>query len=71
MYIISNVVLAVGLSLVFFGDIVEIREGTIIAALLTGVAVNIFNSFLTEPLTSLMTHRPIRAAKTRKTADPA
>lgn len=68
---ITNVILAAGLSLVFFGNIVEIREGTIIAALLTGFAVNIFNKLLTDPLNTVMTCRHIRATKSRKAANTA
>lgn len=69
---IANVILAAGLSLVFFGNIVEIREGTIISALLTGIAVNIFNKLLTEPLNALMTRTGIRTSRGRRdTVNPA
>lgn len=49
------VVLAVILSLLFFDfTIVGTREGTIISALFTGVAVKFFNKMLYKPLTNTL-----------------
>lgn len=46
------VVLSVSLSLFFFsGNILGTREGTLIAALCTGLAVKLFSKLLTNPLT--------------------
>ncbi len=48
---IGCVIASVILSLIFFDfKIIEIREGTIIAALLTGLAVKFFNKLLKNPL---------------------
>lgn len=43
------------LSLLLLGEIVGIREGTLIAALLTGAVVNIFCRLLKEPLNKILT----------------
>nr|WP_302597185.1 DUF6198 family protein [uncultured Cellulosilyticum sp.] len=52
---VSCVVLAVGISLVLFdAKIVGTREGTIIAALLTGVVVKFFINKLNAPLGKLL-----------------
>ena len=45
---------AAALSMLFFGKIVGIREGTLIAALLTGVVVNLIKKPLDKPLNSFM-----------------
>ena len=53
---ISCVVAAVILSLIFFNMKIEgTREGTIIAALLTGVVVKFYLKFLNKPLDKLLT----------------
>lgn len=53
---ISNVVLALLLSLVFFDfSIVGMREGTIIAAFCTGVVVKFFQKYLTKPVEKTLT----------------
>lgn len=53
---ISNVVLALLLSLVFFDfTIVGMREGTIIAAFCTGVVVKFFQKYLTKPVEKMLT----------------
>ena len=44
----SCVALAVALSFILCGEILEVREGTLVAALLTGVFVNIFGRLLTS-----------------------
>jgi len=49
------VVLALVLSLLFFRSIVGTREGTVLSALLTGVAVKFFSRRLTAPVTRLLT----------------
>ncbi len=49
------VITALALSLIFFDfTIVGTREGTVISALLTGVAVKFFNRKLNQPLNSLL-----------------
>lgn len=53
---ISCVVLALVLSLLFFkGKIVGMREGTVIAALLTGQTVKFFQKRLEKPLNKILT----------------
>lgn len=53
---VSCVILAVLLSLLFFDlRIVGTREGTIVAAVFTGVVVKFFTKRLQEPLTRLLT----------------
>ena len=53
---VCNVILAVILSLIFFNmQLVGTREGTIISALLTGVAVKIFSKIVNNPLTKILT----------------
>lgn len=53
---ISCVMMAVLLSLLFFDfKIVGTREGTVIAALCTGLAVKIFSKLLHDPATKLLT----------------
>ena len=50
------VLMAVLLSLLFFdGAVVGTREGTVLAAVLTGFVVKFFNKRLSEPLTSILT----------------
>lgn len=52
---VSCVILAVLLSLILFDfRIVGTREGTVISALLTGVAVKFFNRILQNPINSLL-----------------
>lgn len=52
---VSCVVIAVLLSLIFFNfNIVGMREGTIISALLVGVVVKFFNKNLQQPLNSFL-----------------
>ncbi len=52
---ISNVILAILLSLIFFDfSIVGIREGTVIAALLTGVVVKICSKIVKKPLEAIL-----------------
>ena len=48
------VVIAAVLSWLFFGKIVGIREGTLIAALLTGWVVNLITKPLNKPLNNLL-----------------
>lgn len=53
---ISCVIMAVLLSLIFFDfKIVGTREGTVIAALCTGLVVNFFSKLLHEPAAKLLT----------------
>ena len=42
------VALAVALSFILCGEILEVREGTLVAALLTGVFVNLFGRLFTS-----------------------
>ena len=52
---ISCVLASLALSLLFFhGKIVGIREGTVIAALLTGTTVKLFSRYLRAPLNRLL-----------------
>lgn len=52
---ISWVLLSIVLSLIFFdGRLVGTREGTIISAVLVGVAVKLFRPLLQKPLTALL-----------------
>lgn len=48
------VIIAVVLSLVFFGSIEGTREGTILSALLTGFIVNIMLKFIKDPILSIL-----------------
>lgn len=52
---VTCVVLAVLLSLVFFGTVRGTREGTIIAALLTGVAIRFITPKIRKPLEAFLT----------------
>ncbi len=53
---VGCVILAVALSALFFGGrMVGTREGTVIAALLTGLAVNFFVSRFNAPLNTILT----------------
>jgi len=47
---VAMVVIALTLSLIFFGRIEGIREGTVITALLVGICVKIFRPLLQKPL---------------------
>lgn len=50
------VLLAVALSLCFFDfTVVGVREGTVIAAVFTGIIVKFFRSFLNKPLENILT----------------
>lgn len=52
---IGCVIIAVVLSLIFFDFTVrETREGTLIAAIFTGIVVNVFRKFLEKPLERLL-----------------
>lgn len=52
---VCNVTLAVILSLLLFDfQLIGIREGTVISAFLTGVAVKFFNRILSKPLNKLL-----------------
>ncbi len=54
---ISCVILAVLLSLLFFNFRIEgTREGTLIAAIFTGIVVKIFRPLLNDPLTGILIH---------------
>lgn len=56
MFDVCNVALAIILSLIFFNmQLVGTREGTIISAFLTGVAVKIFSKIVNNPLTKILT----------------
>lgn len=53
---VGCVVLAAGLSLLLFrGQIIGVREGTVISALLTGLVVKFFVRRLSHPLTTVLT----------------
>lgn len=52
---ISVVALAVVLSLLFFGEVRGVREGTIISAILTGFTVKLMTKPLSKPLNSILT----------------
>ena len=52
---VSCVVLAIVLSLVCFGGVQGTREGTVIAALFTGVVIKFFSPKLREPLERFLT----------------
>lgn len=57
---ISCVIMAVVLSLIFFDfKIVGTREGTIIAALCTGLVVKFFSKLLHDPATKLLTNSEV------------
>lgn len=51
---VTCVVLAILLSLIFFGGIEGTREGTIIAALCTGLVVKLFTRLFIKPLNKLL-----------------
>lgn len=50
---LSIVALAVALSLVFFGQVYGVREGTLIAAILTGLVVKLFTKMMSTPFKKL------------------
>ncbi len=52
---IACVAIAAVLSLIFFGEIVGIREGTLLAALSTGFIVNFFTKYISKPLNKILT----------------
>ena len=53
---VGCVALAAGLSLLLFrGQIIGVREGTVISALLTGLVVEYFVRRLSRPLTAVLT----------------
>ena len=53
---VGCVALAAGLSLLLFrGQIIGVREGTVISALLTGLVVKFFVRRLSHPLTTVLT----------------
>ena len=57
---ICCVLLSILLSLIFFdGSIVGTREGTILSALLTGMAVKFFQKKLQSPITQLLTAKAV------------
>lgn len=51
---IACVAIAAVLSLIFFGEIVGIREGTLLAALSTGFIVNFFTKYISKPLNKVL-----------------
>jgi hypothetical protein len=51
---VSCVVIAIALSMLFFGTIEGTREGTIIAALCTGLVVKPFNKLFTKPIEKVL-----------------
>lgn len=52
---ISCVIISIVLSLIFYkGRVVGTREGTIIAALFTGIVVKFFGKYLKNPLNKLL-----------------
>ena len=52
---VSCVIIAIVLSLLLFkGNIIGTREGTIISALLTGIVVKFFTYLLNKPFTSIL-----------------
>lgn len=52
---VSWVAIATVLSLIFFGGLEGIREGTVISAILVGFVVKFFRPLLEKPLTKLLT----------------
>lgn len=57
---ITCVVIAVLLSLLFFGDIRGTREGTIIAALCVGVVVKLFMKLIGKPIDNILCGKKVR-----------
>ncbi len=51
---ITCVATAAVLSLIFFGEIVGIREGTLLAAVSTGFIVNFFTKYISKPLNKVL-----------------
>ena len=52
---IACVAIAAVLSMIFFGEIVGIREGTLLAAVFTGFIVNFFTKYISKPLNKILT----------------
>ena len=52
---IACVAIAAVLSIIFFGEIVGIREGTLLAAVFTGFIVNFFTKYISKPLNKILT----------------
>lgn len=52
---IACVAIAAVLSMIFFGEIVGIREGTLLAAIFTGFIVNFFTKYISKPLNKILT----------------
>lgn len=57
---VSCVVISVLLSLIFFHGIQGTREGTLIAALFTGIVIKCFTPILRAPLEYMLTRRVVR-----------
>ena len=52
---IACVAIAAVLSMIFFGEIIGIREGTLLAAVFTGFIVNFFTKYVSKPLNKILT----------------
>lgn len=52
---IACVAIAAVLSMIFFGEIIGIREGTLLAAVFTGFIVNFFTKYISKPLNKILT----------------
>ena len=52
---IACVAIATVLSMIFFGEIIGIREGTLLAAVFTGFIVNFFTKYISKPLNKILT----------------
>lgn len=52
---IACVAIAAVLSMIFFGEIIGIREGTLLAAVFTGFIVNFFTKHISKPLNKILT----------------
>ncbi len=52
---IACIAIAAVLSMIFFGEIVGIREGTLLAAVFTGFIVNFFTKYISKPLNKILT----------------
>ncbi len=52
---IACVAIAAVLSMIFFGEIIGIREGTLLAAVFTGFIVNFFTKYISKPLNKFLT----------------
>lgn len=52
---IACVAIAAVLSMIFIGEIVGIREGTLLAAVFTGFIVNFFTKYISKPLNKILT----------------